>query len=107
MKVFADVLLVFISSVSAAWLARHKNLEPDYTWLEVVIGVLVCLSQAEARFRLGPPTAHAYRMAVIRAFCLAAPPIVIGEVAQKLQRDDNTRQVLAAVAQKRDARNRT
>src|SRR5262249_45880555 len=61
--------LVLLMSAYAVVLDRNKTqIEPDYTWLEVVGGTTMCLSAAAIRARLGPNDRATYERAVWLAF---------------------------------------
>lgn len=89
-----DATLVASTCVYAHWLAENKDLEPDHTWLEVSVGVAMCLSAAGAHGRLAPADWRAYERAVWRAFLLGGAPIIVGEVAQWLRRRQERRRYL-------------
>ena len=79
-----DTALVATTSAWAFWLYTHKNFEPDFTWVQVVAGTLLCLKHAREQGKLhgGDWQAHDHR--VIRSFILGGTPIIIGEIAQWL-----------------------
>ena len=80
----ADMLLVATSCAYAAWLARHKRQEPDWTWVEVAFGVGFCLAHAYAHGQRHGGDWRTQHRAVWRAFVLGGVPIVLGEVRQWL-----------------------
>lgn len=88
-----DALLIATTSAYARWLDRHKELEPDWTWLEVVLGNVLCLAHAAVCARLDPDTAHEGH--TVRAFVLGGIPIIVGEVAQWAHRRGERRRYLA------------
>jgi hypothetical protein len=85
-EIALDAALIAATSAGAAWLAEHKELEPDWTWLEVGLGVAVTLTHAGAQMRRAGGSWQVAERIVWRSFAIAAPPIVIGEVAQWLRR---------------------
>jgi hypothetical protein len=86
MDLAIDAALVTISSAYAAWLRAHKRHEPDWTWISVVAGTALCLAAAGAQSRLCGGAWHDHERRVWRAFALGGTPIIVGEVAQWLER---------------------
>ena len=82
----ADVTLVTLSSAYARWLAHNKGGEPDWTWIEVGIGVAYCLGHAYAYGRRHGGDWRSQHRAVWRAILLGGAPVVIGEIDQWLVR---------------------
>lgn len=89
----ADIALVATSCAYADWLAEHKGMEPDWTWVEVGIGVSYCLAHAYARaahqggdWRCG--WGHA-----VRSLLLGGVPVAIGELAQWRRREREREQL--------------
>jgi len=80
-----DVALMLVTSGYALWLDHHKEHEPDWTWLEVVVGTAICLTAAGLRSRALGGDWRAHERSVIRAFVLGGLPIVAGEVSQALR----------------------
>lgn len=71
-------------AVVLSWL---KHLwEPDLTWLEVVIGVVICLiaPYADQRWH-GPLTSEVYEQRVWLAFLVGGIPIVIWRVGTSVR----------------------
>lgn len=92
MYLFAtDSALIAASSLYAAWLAEHKQLEPDWTFLEVGFGVSYCLLHAYARGRHTGGDWRGGQREVLRSLSLGAIPIVAGELSQWLRRRDRRR----------------
>lgn len=81
-----DVALIGAASAGAHWLTDHKQLEPDWTWVEVGVGVAACLIHAHLQNALRPSDWRKAEAQIIRSFLLAGPPIVVGELAQWLRR---------------------
>lgn len=86
-----DIGLVLSTTSYSLWLDQHKHAEPDWTWLEVVVGVGIVLTAAGLRTRVqGRPELHEHN--VWRAFALGGLPIICGEISQALRgwqaRDD-------------------
>lgn len=78
----SDAALIATSCLYAAWLAEHKTLEPDWTWVEVGIGVGYCLAHAYARGqRHGGDWRQGWAGAA-RSLVLGGIPVAIGELAQ-------------------------
>jgi hypothetical protein len=70
--------LALLSSAYVVILDRKKaQIEPDYAWLEVVLGTAMCLTAAAIRARLGPDDRATYERAVWLAFAVAGLPIII------------------------------
>ena len=44
----ADTALIAATSAYAHWLRDHKGAEPDFVFLEVALGTVMCLAHAEA-----------------------------------------------------------
>lgn len=80
--------LALTTSVYAIVLERYKKqIEPDWTWAEVVLGTMLCLSAAELRIhRQELPTAIEYRRAVWMCFVIGGAPIVLWQFWQMSQR---------------------
>lgn len=86
-----DLALFAASSLYAKWLAEHKSLEPDWTFLEVGIGTGYCLLHAAVRgWRHGGDWKDGQRE-VLRSLMLGSLPIVAGELSQWLTRRDRRR----------------
>jgi hypothetical protein len=86
-----DAELVGITTAWALWLYQHKEFEPDFTWVKVVAGFLLCWHHAGAD---GHGDWKAHHKRVFRSFVLGGTPIVIGEVAQWLERQADRRKPL-------------
>lgn len=93
-EIAGDAILVATTSAYARWLDSHKGLEPDFTWLEVAIGVALCLIHAAVRTRLDQSARHEEH--TIRAFAIGSAPIITGEIAQWLYRRRERRIYLAS-----------
>jgi hypothetical protein len=79
--------LFVATSLYAALLAWLKHLwEPDLTWLEVIIGVAICLvaPYVDARWN-GPMTRELYEARVWLAFLVGGTPIVIWRVGASVR----------------------
>lgn len=75
------------TTLYAAVLAYLRHFwEPDLTWLEVVIGVALCLSApyADQRFN-GPLTSETYEAQVWLAFLIGGLPIVAWQLGQSVR----------------------
>ena len=87
-ELVADSALVAATSLYAHWLDANKDLEPDWTWAEVVFGVSACLIHAgvtaRSRGQNWKPTAHSLNH--LRSFALGGTPVIIGEVWQWRER---------------------
>lgn len=75
------------TTLYAVLLATLKHLwEPDLTWLEVVIGVAICLAAPYADQRHnGPLTSEVYEQRVWLAFLIGGLPIVIWRVGASVR----------------------
>lgn len=80
-----DSCEISISCAYAAWLYRHKHLEPDMTWLEVAAGTAYTLAFAYARGAYHRDDWRGQANRTIREFFISAPPIIVGELIQKLE----------------------
>lgn len=80
-----DSAEVSISCAYAAWLYRHKGFEPDMTWLEVATGVGYTLLFAYMRGAYHRDDWRGQANRTIREFFISAPPIVVGELIQKIE----------------------
>jgi len=80
----ADAALVGATSLFAHWLDEHKDLEPDHTYAEVIVGVSLCLMHAlatgQARGQGWRPWRHSLNH--LRSFALGGAPIIVGELWQ-------------------------
>lgn len=85
LQIYAALFLA--TSLYAVVLARLKHLwEPDLTWLEVVIGVAMCLLAPYADQRLhGPLISELYEQRVWLAFLVGGTPIVIWRVGSSIR----------------------
>lgn len=75
------------TTLYAVLLATLKHWwEPDLTWLEVVVGVIICLLAPYADQRLhGPLTSEVYEQRVWLAFLVGGLPIVIWRVSASVR----------------------
>jgi uncharacterized membrane protein len=88
MTTFAIYCYLFaITTLYAVVLARLKHLwEPDLTWLEVVIGVAICLIAPYVDQRQhGPLTSEVYEQRVWLAFIIGGAPIVVWRVGASVR----------------------
>lgn len=106
------VTLFAATTLYAVLLATLKHLlEPDLTWLEVVIGVMICLAVPYLDQRHnGPLTSEVYEQRVWLAFLVGGLPIVIWRMGASarawrrigrhtlLRKHDNTTDRAASVA---------
>lgn len=78
------ISLFLATSLYAFLLARFKYLiEPDLTWLEVVVGVAICLAAPALVARwMGVPTWQAYEALTWRAFIIGGAPIVLWQIGR-------------------------
>lgn len=110
--------LFVATTLYAVVLARFKHFwEPDLTWLEVVIGVAICLFAPYADQRTnGPLTSEIYEQRVWLAFLMGGMPIVLWRVGASVRAwaqigrrifpkddDDNTTDRATSVAEQRGA----
>jgi hypothetical protein len=79
--------LLMTTTLYAALLAWLKHLwEPDFTWLEVIIGVAICLAAPAIDQRQnGPLTSELYEWRVWQCFIVGGTPIVIWRVAASIR----------------------
>jgi|FLYN01.1.fsa_nt_gi hypothetical protein len=67
---------------------RRARLEPDWTWLEVVVGTSMCLLAAAIRARLPPEGDwHSYEVAVWKAFAWGGTPIIAWQIWRAYERE--------------------
>lgn len=97
------VPLLFVMALYALLLDRNKQrtkpgafrLEPDWTWVEIIGGVLLCLGAAYARSRLGPDTRADALRAVWGAVIVSLAPIISWQIwrasARRRQREKTLR----------------
>lgn len=88
MTTFQIYAALFVAtSFYAALLAWLKHLwEPDLTWLEVVVGVAICLAAPYADQRQhGPLTSELYEQRVWLAFLIGGLPIVVWRVGASVR----------------------
>lgn len=80
-------VLFAATTLYAALLARLRHIwEPDLTWLEVVIGVTLCLLAPYADQRLnGPLMSELYEARVWLAFIVGGLPIVAWQIGQSVR----------------------
>lgn len=81
-----DLGLMLTTTAYALWLDQHKEYEPDWTWVEVVVGVSICLVAAGLRTRARGGDWRAHEKNVWRAFVLGGLPVIAGEISQALRR---------------------
>lgn len=88
MTTFAIYSYLFIATtvyaVLLAWVKHY--LEPDLTWLEVMVGVAICLAAPFADARLnGPQTSELYEERVWLAFVVGGFPIVAWQLGKSIK----------------------
>ena len=87
-----DVTLIGLTDEYAAWLAEHKDLEPDWTWLEVVGGVGLCLTHAAASAALRGGDWRSGWAQSVRSLAIGAVPVVVGEIRRwRRRREERSR----------------
>lgn len=79
-------LLLLTTTLYALILDRHKERwEPDWTWAEVAIGILLCLTAPATTARLTPGhTWASYETHVIAAFIVGGTPIILWRLHRTL-----------------------
>jgi hypothetical protein len=110
------LVLFFTTAVYAFLLSRFKYLmEPDLTWIEVVVGVTLCLAAPAlvARWE-GVPTWQAYEALTWRAFLIGGAPIVLWQIGRatrtwrrverRIRERDGKHDATATMAEERGAR---
>ena len=79
---------LFLATCAYAWLlAKFRHLwEPHLTWLEVALGVALCLTAPylNARYVAAPADWVAYEWDVWRGFFVGGPPIIIWQLIQSI-----------------------
>ena len=80
-----DSAEIALSCAYAAWLREHKEHEPHMTWAEVAVGVGYTLLFAHLRGWAHRDDWKAQSCRTIREFCISGPPIIVGELLQKLE----------------------
>ena len=93
-----DVALVAGMTRYADWLEEHKQLEPDWTWIEVALGTAACLLHSAAHGATQRGDWRDQQLRVVRSFALGAVPIVLGELRQYRQRQAERRRYMASRA---------
>ena len=109
-------LSLFIgSAVYAALLALFKHYwEPNLTWLEVILGVVLCLLAPYLAQRIEPVDVLGYEHRVWLAFVVGGTPIVIWQLGRSVsawlrverrlqERDGDATKRAATMAQSRGA----
>ncbi len=82
MNTILDILEVATSCTYAAWLRKHKDLEPKMTCLEVIFGTSYTLAFSILRGLLYGGSWWDQSKRFARDLSLASIPIVIGEIEQ-------------------------
>jgi len=79
--------LLAATTLYALLLAYSKHLwEPDLTWLEVIVGVAICLAAPYLDLRAnGPQTSELYEQRVWLAFLIGGLPIVVWRVGASIR----------------------
>lgn len=88
MRTIDIYMLLFLATTGyAALLAWKKHIwEPDFTWLEVIIGVVLVLAAPYAdRLLNGPYTAEIYESRVWLAFLVGGAPIIVWSIARTVR----------------------
>ena len=88
MRTFDIYLVLFLVTTGyAVLLAWFKHLwEPDFTFIEVIVGVAMCLAAPYAdRLLNGPYTAEVYEARVWAAFFVGSAPIVVWSLARTVR----------------------
>ena len=80
-----DLSLLATSGLYAAWLRRHKELEPHRTWLEVAFGVGYTLAYTSIALRFQPRAPGGVEWRFWRSVVVASIPIVAGEIEQEVR----------------------
>src|SRR5690349_3425891 len=79
------LLLLIATTLYAIVLAQLPQLEPDLTWLEVVIGVCLCLAAPYVdRITNGPLTSEVYEQRVWLAFLIGGFPIIVWQIGKNV-----------------------
>src|SRR5512138_186127 len=88
MTTFAIYSYLFaVATIYAALLAAFKHYwEPDLTWLEVIVGVGLCLlaPYLDQRWN-GPLTSELYEQRVWVAFVVGGFPVVVWQLAKSIK----------------------
>jgi len=80
-----DSAEISLSCAYAAWLHKHKEYEPHLTFAEVALGVAYTLAFAYVRGWVHQDDWRAQAHRTFRDFCISAPPIIVGEVLEKIE----------------------
>lgn len=86
--------ITLAASVGLYAIALHhfkELLEPDLTWLEVVIGCVICLGFAAWRQRISGGDWQAYESGVWWAFGVGGGVIILWQVGRLVQRQEELR----------------
>lgn len=79
-----DSAEIALSCAYAAWLKEHKEYEPHLTFAEVAVGVAYTLIFAHLRGWAHQDDWRSQSARTIREFFISGPPIIVGELIQKL-----------------------
>lgn len=85
MDTVIDIAEIATSCAYAAWLDKHKGLEPKMTWLEVVTGVGYTLAFSTLRGAISGGSWWDQTRRIARDFALSGTPIIITEVRQAIE----------------------
>lgn len=86
-----DLGLFATTTSYAIWLwAFRKRPAPHTTWVKVVVGDTMVLAAAALRFRVGGGD---YERGLWWSFVVGGAPIIIGELAQSLERKTELREL--------------
>lgn len=80
-----DSTLISVSCAYATWLRAHKEFEPHLTFAEVAAGVAYTLAFSYARGAYHGDSWRDQAHRTIRDFFISAPPIIVGELIQKIE----------------------
>lgn len=92
-RIYGTLALVVLLYAVFLQLIHHKErLEPDYTWLEVVIGVTMCLAAAAYRGRHVSGGWKEYEGGAWLAFIVGGGVIILWQIGQSVARQREVRQ---------------
>ncbi|WP_110513217.1 hypothetical protein [Herpetosiphon llansteffanensis] len=96
MPINIGIGLAMATMLYAVMLEHYKHyLEPDWTWIEVVVGTLLCVTAAGIAIRLTPNASWPqYEQQIIASFGIGGGVIITWQVWRMIKRRQQTRAVV-------------